>query len=70
MFVEPPVEYDHRLKVYVGRGNNSCMVAGLISRRIWFAITDKIEEANFVWTQLKQLSYLKKQPSYTGEEIC
>lgn len=63
MFVEPPLEYEHRLKVYVGKGNNSCMVAGLISRRPWFAFTDKLEEANMVWTQLKQLAYFKKQES-------
>jgi len=37
------------------------MVSGLISRRPWFAITDKLEEANFVWTQLKMLSYFKIQ---------
>lgn len=37
------------------------MVIGLISRRPWLAITEKIEEANFVWAQLKQLSYYKKQ---------
>jgi tubulin---tyrosine ligase len=67
LFVEPPVEYEHRLKAYVGKGNNSCMVAGLISRRIWFSFTDKIEEANFVWTQLKQLSFFKRQSNFSGE---
>ena len=40
--VEPPLEYEHRLKVYVGKGNNSCMVRGLINRRYWFAVTDRI----------------------------
>ena len=45
------------------------MVSGLISRRIWFAITDKIEDANFVWSQLKNLNFLKKQPSFSGEVI-
>lgn len=59
--VEIPQEYEHRLKAYVGKGNNSCMVSGLISRRPWFAFTDKIEEANFVWTQLKMLNYFKIQ---------
>lgn len=42
LFVEPPLEYEHRLKAYVGKGNNSSMVRGLISRRYWFAITDRI----------------------------
>jgi hypothetical protein len=59
--VEIPLEYERKFKVYVGKGNNSCMVIGLISRRPWLSITDKLDEANFVWTQLKQLSYFKKQ---------
>ena len=63
LYVQPPLEYEHRLKVYVGRGNNSCMVAGLIGRRPWFAFTDKLQEANFAWTQLKQLPFLRKQQS-------
>jgi hypothetical protein len=41
-YVEVPLEYEHRLKVFVGKGNNSCMVRGLISRRPWYAFTDKI----------------------------
>lgn len=61
--VEVPPEYEHRLKVYVGKGNNSGLVRGLIKRRIWFAVTDKIEEANFVWTQLKSLPFFKLQES-------
>lgn len=69
MFVEPPLEYEHRLKVYVGKGNNSCMVTGLISRRPWFAFTDRIEEAHFAWTQLKQLSFLKKQKSCLDNSV-
>lgn len=44
------------------------MVSGLICRRPWFAITDKLEEANFVWTQLKQLSFFKRQSSLTINE--
>jgi hypothetical protein len=63
IFVDTPVEYEHRLKAFIGKGNNSSMIQGLIKRRIWFAFTDKIEEANFVWTQLKQLTYFKKQIS-------
>jgi hypothetical protein len=37
------------------------MVRGLINRRYWFAFTDRIEEANFVWTQLKQHEYFRIQ---------
>lgn len=42
MYVEVPGEYEHRLRVYIGKGNNSCLVRGLIKRRIWFAVTDRI----------------------------
>ena len=37
------------------------MVRGLISRRYWFAFTDRLEEANFVWTQLKLFGYFNLQ---------
>lgn len=37
------------------------MVRGLINRRYWFACTDRLEEANFVWTQLKEHQYFKIQ---------
>lgn len=56
----------------MGKGNNSGLVRGLIKRRIWFAITDKIEEANFVWTQLKSLPYFKLQEAScnsSGKEV-
>lgn len=43
LYVEVPIEYEHRLKVYVGKGNNSCMVSGLIARRSWYALTDRVE---------------------------
>ena len=70
IFVEPPLQYEHRVKAFVGKGNNSCMVSGLISRRPWFAITDKLEQANFVWTQLKQLSFFKRQSSLAENSKC
>ena len=68
MFVQTPIEDEHRLKAFIGKGNNSYMMLGLIKRRIWFAITDKVQEANFVWTQLKVLPYFKKQES--GKHIA
>ena len=57
MIIETPIEYEHRLRVYIGKGNNSGLIRGLIKRRLWCAITDRVEDANFVWTQLKVLSY-------------
>lgn len=68
MNVEVPHEYEHRLKVYIGKGNNSGLVKGLVNRRLWFATTDRIEEANFVWTQLKSLPFFKLQSKYEGPD--
>lgn len=56
-----PLEYEHRLRIFIGRGNNSGLIRGLMKRRIWFAVTDRIEDANVVWTQLKYLPYFNLQ---------
>lgn len=62
------MEYEHRLRVYVGKGNNSGLVRGLIKRRFWFAFTERLEDANFVWTQLKSLPYFRIQKRNLIEE--
>ena len=36
----------------------------MIRRRYWWQITDKIEEAHFVWTQLKISECFKSQKKY------
>ena len=59
--IETPIEYEHRMRVHIGKGNNSGLIRGLINRRIWFAVVDRIEDANFIWTQLKVLSYFDLQ---------
>lgn len=61
MMIEVPIEYEHRLRVFIGRGNNGGLIRGLVKRRIWFAIVEKIEDANFVWTQIKYLPYFGLQ---------
>ena len=61
--VETPVQYEHRLRVFIGKGNNSGLIRGLVKRRIWFGVTDRVEDANLVWTQLKILSYFDLQKS-------
>ena len=61
LVVEPWQQYDVKIKYYVGPGNNSNLIKGIMRRRPWFAITDKIQDANFVWTQLKEDSIFKKQ---------
>ena len=54
---------EDKVKVYIGRGNNSQLVRSLIKRCTWWSFTDKIEEANFIWTQLKVNEYLRNLPN-------
>ena len=54
---------DTKVKVFVGKGNNSQLVRSLIKRRGWWSFTEKWEEANFVWTQLKINNYIAMQQS-------
>jgi hypothetical protein len=37
----------------VGAGNNSNLIKGILRRRNWLQLTDKIESAQIVWTQIK-----------------
>lgn len=53
MIVELVEEYEQKLKIYIGPGNNSNLVKGVIRRRPWWTLTSDIKEANFVWTQIK-----------------
>jgi len=55
----------------VGFGNNSALIKGIMRRRFWWQITDKIsEDTNFVWTQLKIAEFFKGQScnSYAPKE--
>jgi tubulin polyglutamylase TTLL1 len=61
MIVEAPADYETKVKVYLGKGNNSNLILGLIKRRPWYQITDKYQEANFVWTQIKVPAYFNLQ---------
>lgn len=66
------MELDRNYKVYVGRGNNSMLIKGLMKRRFWWTIVDKVtgagdEAVNFVFTQLKNNDYIKSQKQYTGK---
>jgi len=43
-----------KLKAYVGPGNNSAMIKGLLKRRFWWTIVEeRTEDCHFVWTQIK-----------------
>ncbi len=54
-------EYEGKIKFYVGPGNNSNLIKGVMRRRPWFALTDKVSEANLVWTQIKVPGYFNSQ---------
>jgi len=47
-------KYDQTFKVYIGKGNNSNLIRSILKKRFWIEITKDIQEANFVWTQLKE----------------
>lgn len=55
LFVEPEAEIDRYFKVFIGKGNNSMLVRGLMKRRFWWTIVDKPEDAHFSWSQLKNV---------------
>lgn len=50
-----------RVKCYVGPGNNSAMIKGLLKRRYWWVISEDRTECNFVWTQIKVNAVFEKQ---------
>ncbi len=60
--VEIPEEYKDKVKFYVGGGNNSNLIKGIMARRPWFQITDKMQDAQFIWTQIKNMHILSAQP--------
>lgn len=57
-----------RVKIFIGRGNNSRLVRSIINRRGWYQLVDKIEEANFAWTQIKNTSFFAKQSVCSNED--
>lgn len=55
-----------RYYYYVGPGNNSMLIRSLMKRRSWWEETKNIDEAQFVWTQLKIPTLLEKQQCYNS----
>ena len=51
--VKSPLDYEQKIKIFIGKGNNSRLIKSIVNRRLWYQITDKIEDANVIWTQLK-----------------
>lgn len=52
-----------RVRCYVGPGNNSAMVTGVLKRRYWWQFTEDINESCLIWTQLKCGNIFDKQKS-------
>lgn len=63
------IKYDSAFKVYIGKGNNSNLIKAIMKRRFWFESTKKIEEAHFVWTQLKEESVYDRQNMKFDQKI-
>lgn len=59
--MEPVEEYEHKVKYFVGPGNNSNLIKGIMKRRPWFQLTDKMQDAHFVWTQIKNATVFQGQ---------
>jgi hypothetical protein len=62
---------DNKYRAWVGNGNNSLLIKGLLKRRFWWIILeDRSVDANFVWTQIKVGDIFKRQlKSKTHEKL-
>ena len=63
-----PVLPELRYKAFVGRGNNCLLLKGLLRKRYWWVFEEDVTKCQFVWTQLKNASYLKLQHSVSKED--
>ena len=64
-----PREYANKVKIFIGKGNNSRLVRSIINRRGWYQLVEKIEDANFAWTQIKNTAFFAKQPDSRNESL-
>jgi hypothetical protein len=62
VYVRSPDDVERPYKFFVGRGNNSGIIKGIMRRRFWWQLVDKITpEVNFVWTQLRVNEFVRSQ---------
>ena len=54
---------------FVGSGNNKNLIVSILKKRWWWTESESMSSADFVWTQLKMKSVLKKQKSMKSSEI-
>jgi hypothetical protein len=52
---------DQKYNAWIGTGNNGALVKELFARRFWWQTVDEKQNVNFLWTQLKQNDFFKKQ---------
>lgn len=54
LYIRIKDEIESPYKAYVGAGNNSMIIKGILRRRFWWQFVEKLgDDTNFVWTQLK-----------------
>ena len=63
LYVLTPKTIISPYKAYVGGGNNSRLIKGIVKRRYWWVLVEKSysNEANLLWTQLKVNDFFQKQ---------
>lgn len=54
---------------FVGKGNNHCLVQSLFKSRFWWVEGSSPDSANFLWTQLKKLTFFDLQNPFVKEGI-
>lgn len=65
-FEDYVLKNDQKYRAWIGSGNNGALIKSLIKKRFWWIICEeKSFEANFIWTQLKNNDYYKKQDAST-----
>ena len=47
--------------MYVGRGNNSNLIRAIVKQRFWLEETKHKNDAQILWTQLKEEAVFKRQ---------
>ena len=58
-----------KFSYFVGSGNNKNLIVSIFKKRWWWTESESMSSADFVWTQLKVKSVMKKQKSMKNSEI-
>ncbi len=61
-------KYESPFKIFIGQGNNNNLIKAIIKKRFWFQIVKTSEEANFIWTQLKDENIYQRQNLLNAEK--